>query len=96
MKTGAVALEVEKINTGKLAKDGEEEKTGSLESKGDIEEKAATFDKCERNNTSCSQKYDEVEMEPNQHNQDQVISNIEKKVKQNHNICFTKVRNNFR
>ena len=96
MKTGAVALEIEKIDSGKLAKDGEKEKTRCLESKGDIEEKAATFDKCERNNTSCSQKYDEVEMEPNQHNQDQVFPNLEQKVKQNHHICFTKVMNNFR
>merc|ERR1719431_766525 len=62
VKTGAVALEVEKIIPGKLTKDVKEEKTVLLEDEN-TEEKA--FENGERNKTSCSEKYEDVENEPN-------------------------------
>merc|ERR1719431_2345218 len=62
VKTGAVALEAERLIPGKLTKDVVEEKTVTLESK-DTEEKA--FENGERNKTSCSEKYEDVENEPN-------------------------------
>jgi len=53
VKTGAVAIEVEKINPGKLAKDGVDNNKVSIEIE-DTEAKSATLDKDARNSTSCS------------------------------------------
>jgi len=82
VKTGAVAIEVEKINPGKLAKDGVDNNKVSIEIE-DTEEKAATLDKDVRNSTSCSKIYVEVQKEPNQTHENQNISKLEQETTEN-------------